>query len=119
MAFLSSAHLCLGAEVKPCKGDLPIVNPLTGVELNCGNRPFRQDCPSGSYCHQTAAFAKCCRKGDKCLLLIILYALHTSFILMVYIIKLYVLVFYSIINQWQLMKTKLCHIQVAGCPTNS
>ncbi|XP_026471084.1 agrin-like [Ctenocephalides felis] len=64
---LRPMELCQGAEVKPCKGDLPIVNPLTGVELNCGNRPFRQDCPSGSYCHQTAAFAKCCRKDDSSL----------------------------------------------------
>lgn len=50
-------------EVKPCNGERPIVDPTTGKELDCGNGPHRQDCPSGSYCHQTTRFARCCLKG--------------------------------------------------------
>ena len=50
-------------EVKPCNGELPVVDPSTGQDLDCGNGPLRQDCPSDSYCHQTPHFAKCCRKG--------------------------------------------------------
>lgn len=53
----------IGMEVKPCKGEKPLTDPLTARELDCGNGPFRQDCPAGSYCHQTAKFAKCCRKS--------------------------------------------------------
>lgn len=50
-------------EVKPCNGEKPLLDPNTGKELDCGNGPNRQDCPSGSYCHQTTRFAKCCHKG--------------------------------------------------------
>jgi len=50
-------------EVKPCKGEKPVTDPVTGRELDCGNGPFRQDCPSGTYCHQTTRFSRCCRKG--------------------------------------------------------
>lgn len=52
-----------GMEVKPCNGATPLVSPETGAEYDCGSGPRRQDCPSGSYCHQTPHFAKCCRKG--------------------------------------------------------
>ncbi|CAH0561782.1 unnamed protein product [Brassicogethes aeneus] len=50
-------------EVKPCKGEKPLLDSTTGKELDCGNGPFRQDCPSGSYCHQTNKFSRCCKKG--------------------------------------------------------
>ncbi|KAL1493054.1 hypothetical protein ABEB36_011193 [Hypothenemus hampei] len=49
-------------EVKPCKGEKPVTDPVTGRELDCGNGPFRQDCPSNTYCHQTTRFSRCCRK---------------------------------------------------------
>lgn len=51
-------------EVKPCNGEKPLTDPLTGKELDCGSGPKRQDCPSGSYCHQTTRFSRCCRKGS-------------------------------------------------------
>lgn len=51
-------------EVKPCNGDQPLKDTQTGKELDCGNGPARQDCPSGSYCHQTTRFAKCCQKSS-------------------------------------------------------
>lgn len=50
-------------QVKPCNGESPVVDPTSGKELDCGNGPHRQDCPSDSYCHQTPQFARCCRKG--------------------------------------------------------
>lgn len=53
----------LGMELKPCNGEKPLTDPTTGRELDCGNGPSRQDCPSGSYCHQTTRFARCCTKG--------------------------------------------------------
>lgn len=54
-----------GMEVKPCNGKKPLTHHLNGRELDCGNGPERQDCPSGSYCHQTSRFAKCCNKSDR------------------------------------------------------
>ncbi|XP_066155435.1 agrin-like isoform X4 [Euwallacea fornicatus] len=59
---LRPLELCQGMEVKPCKGEKPVTDPATGRELDCGNGPFRQDCPSGTYCHQTTRFSRCCRK---------------------------------------------------------
>ncbi|KAH1022933.1 hypothetical protein HUJ04_012244 [Dendroctonus ponderosae] len=59
---LRPLELCQGMEVKPCKGEKPVTDPVTGREVDCGNGPFRQDCPSGTYCHQTTRFARCCRK---------------------------------------------------------
>lgn len=66
LSFELSLNFCYypGMEVKPCNGQPPLVNPLTGAEYDCGSGPNRQDCPSSSYCHQTAQFARCCRKGD-------------------------------------------------------
>ncbi|CAG9816696.1 unnamed protein product [Phaedon cochleariae] len=61
---LRPLDLCQGMEVKPCKGEKPLTDPLTARELDCGNGPFRQDCPSGSYCHQTARFSRCCLKDQ-------------------------------------------------------
>lgn len=51
-------------EVKPCGGEKPLTDPLTGKELDCGSGPSRKDCPSGSYCHQTVRFSRCCHKGE-------------------------------------------------------
>ncbi|KAK9890325.1 hypothetical protein WA026_010423 [Henosepilachna vigintioctopunctata] len=59
---LRPLELCQGMEVKPCRGEKPLTDPLTGKELDCGNGPSRKDCPSGSYCHQTVRFSRCCRK---------------------------------------------------------
>ncbi|XP_033609084.1 agrin isoform X4 [Cryptotermes secundus] len=49
-------------KVKPCNGGLPLADPDTRREYDCGSGPNRQDCPSGSYCHQTPHFARCCEK---------------------------------------------------------
>ncbi|KAL3289355.1 hypothetical protein HHI36_022791 [Cryptolaemus montrouzieri] len=59
---LRPLELCQGMEVKPCRGEKPLTDPLTGKELDCGSGPSRKDCPSGSYCHQTVRFSRCCRK---------------------------------------------------------
>lgn len=61
--FCFICSVLIGMEVKPCKGEKPVTDPVTGRELDCGNGPFRQDCPSGTYCHQTTRFSRCCRKG--------------------------------------------------------
>lgn len=50
-------------KVKPCNGEPPLADPDTRREYDCGSGPNRQDCPSGSYCHQTPHFARCCKKG--------------------------------------------------------
>ena len=55
--------VCVGMKVKPCNGEAPLVDPDTRREYDCGSGPNRQDCPSGSYCHQTPHFARCCKKG--------------------------------------------------------
>ncbi|XP_049948231.1 agrin-like [Schistocerca serialis cubense] len=60
---LRPRELCVGMEVKPCGGERPLVSASSGEELDCGSGPNRQDCPPGSYCHQTPAFAKCCSKN--------------------------------------------------------
>ncbi|KAF5294801.1 hypothetical protein FQA39_LY00285, partial [Lamprigera yunnana] len=61
---LRPLDLCQGMEVKPCSGDKPLVDLLTGIELDCGNGPNRKDCPSGTYCHQTTRFSRCCHKDQ-------------------------------------------------------
>ncbi|XP_063914885.1 agrin-like isoform X2 [Zophobas morio] len=61
---LRPLDLCQGMEVKPCNGEKPLTDPLTGKELDCGSGPKRQDCPSGSYCHQTTRFSRCCPKDQ-------------------------------------------------------
>lgn len=53
-----------GMEVKPCNGEPPLIDPVSGNEYDCGSGPNRQDCPSGSYCHHTKFFSKCCKKGN-------------------------------------------------------
>ncbi|KAJ9583858.1 hypothetical protein L9F63_021797, partial [Diploptera punctata] len=59
---LRPLDLCEGMEVKPCNGEPPLTDPETRREYDCGSGPNRQDCPSGSYCHQTPHFARCCKK---------------------------------------------------------
>lgn len=60
---------CAGLEQRfdplpvPCYGSLPLVDPASGLEYNCGDVPTRKDCPSNSYCHKTPHFAKCCPKA--------------------------------------------------------
>nr|XP_022901915.1 agrin-like isoform X3 [Onthophagus taurus] len=61
---LRPLELCQGMEVKPCNGEKPLLDGNTGKPLDCGNGPNRQDCPSGSYCHQTTRFARCCHKDQ-------------------------------------------------------
>lgn len=61
---LFRTKILVGMEVKPCNGEKPLTEAATGRELDCGHGPFRQDCPVGSYCHQTTRFARCCRKGS-------------------------------------------------------
>lgn len=51
-------------EVKPCNGDPPLVDS-EGKEYDCGSGPERRDCPSNTYCHQTTRFARCCKKGQR------------------------------------------------------
>ena len=52
----------------PCYGGAPpLSDALTGEDLDCGNVPHRVDCPAAdSFCHVTAAFAKCCPKSKAC-----------------------------------------------------
>ncbi|XP_049772393.1 agrin-like [Schistocerca cancellata] len=64
---LRPMELCQGLKVRPCGGEPPLVHPGTGRQYDCGSGPARQDCPAGSYCHQTAQFARCCIKTDKAL----------------------------------------------------
>ncbi|KAK3918799.1 Agrin [Frankliniella fusca] len=60
---LRPMDLCKGQEVKPCGGQAaPLRDEASGGELDCGAGPQRQDCPRGSYCHQTPHFARCCPK---------------------------------------------------------
>ncbi|XP_042234513.1 agrin-like isoform X4 [Homarus americanus] len=47
-------------ELTPCNGDEPLVNPATGRDFYCGKGPDTENCPTGSYCHWTLSFAKCC-----------------------------------------------------------
>lgn len=53
-------HFCHESKVIPCDGDPPLHNNLTGKELNCGHEG--KTCPSGSFCHKTPHFAKCCKE---------------------------------------------------------
>ena len=50
------------ADVIPCYGRLPLVDPATGLEYNCGLYGG-VECPQNSFCHHTQTFAKCCPKG--------------------------------------------------------
>lgn len=62
---LRPLDLCKGLEVKPCGGQAaPLRDTASGSELDCGAGPQRQDCPRGSYCHQTPHFARCCPKSE-------------------------------------------------------
>lgn len=50
-------------EVRPCGNSKAMVEPTSGLEIDCGNGPHRQDCPAGSYCHITLTAARCCPKS--------------------------------------------------------
>ncbi|XP_026732130.1 agrin-like [Trichoplusia ni] len=61
---LRPLDLCKGMEVRPCGNNKAMVDHTTGLEIDCGNGPHRQDCPVGSYCHITLTAARCCPKND-------------------------------------------------------
>ncbi|GBP15490.1 Agrin [Eumeta japonica] len=61
---LRPLDLCKGMEVRPCGNNKAMVDETTGLEIDCGNGPHRQDCPAGSYCHITLTAARCCPKND-------------------------------------------------------
>ncbi|XP_049877117.1 agrin-like [Pectinophora gossypiella] len=56
--------IAMSMEVRPCGNNKAMVDPTTGLEIDCGNGPHRQDCPVGSYCHITLTAARCCPKND-------------------------------------------------------
>ncbi|XP_061708931.1 agrin-like isoform X5 [Cydia pomonella] len=56
--------IAMSMEVRPCGNSKAMVEPTTGLEIDCGNGPHRQDCPAGSYCHITLTAARCCPKND-------------------------------------------------------
>ncbi|CAG7786347.1 unnamed protein product [Allacma fusca] len=58
-------ELCEETEARPCNGEDPLKHPDSGEEINCGNGPTRTNCPSGSYCHRSSTFAKCCKKPEE------------------------------------------------------
>lgn len=51
-------------EVRPCGNNKAMIDPTTGLEIDCGNGPHRQDCPVGTYCHITLTAARCCPKSE-------------------------------------------------------
>ncbi|XP_047536518.1 agrin-like isoform X1 [Vanessa atalanta] len=61
---LRPLDLCKGMEVRPCGNNKAMIDMSTGLEIDCGNGPHRQDCPPGSYCHITLTAARCCPKND-------------------------------------------------------
>ncbi|XP_060806535.1 agrin-like [Amyelois transitella] len=61
---LRPLDLCKGMEVRPCGSNKAMIDPTTGLEIDCGNGPHRQDCPIGTYCHITLTAARCCPKND-------------------------------------------------------
>ncbi|CAH4031197.1 unnamed protein product [Pieris brassicae] len=61
---LRPLDLCKGMEVRPCGNSKAMIDLSTGLEIDCGNGPHRQDCPLGSYCHITLTAARCCPKND-------------------------------------------------------
>lgn len=68
------------ADVIPCYGRLPLVDPATGLEYNCGLYGG-VECPQNSFCHHTQTFAKCCPKGiheHECVILEFLLATMLS-----------------------------------------
>ncbi|XP_048489511.1 agrin isoform X2 [Plutella xylostella] len=56
--------IAMSMEVRPCGNNKAMLDPTTGLEIDCGNGPHRQDCPIGSYCHITLSAARCCPKND-------------------------------------------------------
>lgn len=51
-------------EVRPCGNNKAMIDLSTGLEIDCGNGPHRQDCPPGTYCHITLTAARCCPKSE-------------------------------------------------------
>ncbi|PVD37045.1 hypothetical protein C0Q70_04038 [Pomacea canaliculata] len=45
---------------EPCDGAIPLVDEATGHDYDCSSG--MDMCPSGSYCHITPNFAKCCKE---------------------------------------------------------
>ncbi|XP_063822042.1 agrin-like isoform X2 [Ostrinia nubilalis] len=56
--------IAMSMEVRPCGNNKAMIDPITGIEIDCGNGPHRQDCPAGTYCHITLTAARCCPKND-------------------------------------------------------
>ncbi|CAK1540067.1 unnamed protein product [Leptosia nina] len=56
--------IAMSMEVRPCGNSKAMIDTSTGLEIDCGNGPHRQDCPLGSYCHITLTAARCCPKND-------------------------------------------------------
>ncbi|XP_072942741.1 agrin-like isoform X4 [Epargyreus clarus] len=56
--------IAMSMEVRPCGNNKAMIDMSTGLEIDCGNGPHRQDCPPGSYCHITLTAARCCPKND-------------------------------------------------------
>ncbi|KAL0901465.1 hypothetical protein ABMA27_006716 [Loxostege sticticalis] len=56
--------IAMSMEVRPCGNNKAMIDPTTGLEIDCGNGPHRQDCPVGTYCHITLTAARCCPKND-------------------------------------------------------
>ncbi|XP_045484151.1 agrin isoform X4 [Pieris rapae] len=56
--------IAMSMEVRPCGNSKAMIDLSTGLEIDCGNGPHRQDCPLGSYCHITLTAARCCPKND-------------------------------------------------------
>jgi len=53
---------CGDLDEELCDGRAPMVNTLTGKELNC---EFGFDsCPAGSYCHKLGSIARCCQEDQ-------------------------------------------------------
>ncbi|XP_059489125.1 agrin-like [Neocloeon triangulifer] len=61
--FFGECEEKYGSTLKPCNGALPLIDPKSGLEYHCGNGSGKNECPAGSYCHQTPTFATCCRKS--------------------------------------------------------
>lgn len=67
-----------GMEVRPCGNSKAMADLATGLEIDCGNGPHRQDCPVGSYCHITLTAARCCPKSEYKILHYVLVILHSA-----------------------------------------
>ena len=55
---VESYRSCQDSKVTPCQGDPPVIDFKTGNEIDCEGT----SCPSGSYCHKSLHFSKCCKE---------------------------------------------------------